>query len=178
MIYDKINWDELIDSLSLQQGTEVTTDPSYWDPENHNYSEIYSKWKEARFNESAIKWINYYPIKNYDENIEHSLAAYCGVRPIRSWISRIDPGYFAPWHWDIDDQLEEYKKLGDLFRYICFIDKPHMGHIFILGDKYYYDMEQGTLIEWGNYLEWHCGINGGLSPKYMFNLLGYRDPVR
>ncbi len=169
-----IDWDTVINQVHSQEGTSVTTDPSYWDTNNPHYGEVYRLWNEAKFNHQSIKWINYYPVKNYDKIIETTVAQNLNVNPIRSWISRIDPGYYAPWHWDIDDKEEEYKQLGNLVRYTVFIDKPKLGQVFILTDKYYFEIEQGTTLEWPNYTDWHIGINGGLSPYYMFHLLGYK----
>lgn len=169
-----MDWSNIINSLSTQEGTSITTDPSYWNSDNPEYGEIYKLWKSADFNEKSIKWINYYPDKNYSKNIETEISASLNVSPLRSWISRIDPGYYAPWHWDIDDNIEEYKAKGPILRYTVFIDKPQMGHIFILSDKYYFNIETGTTLEWPNYSDWHAGINGGLAPYYMFHLLGHK----
>jgi hypothetical protein len=172
-IYKSHIWNEVIDSLLLQKGIDITVDQSKWDLDTPGYTDVYEIWKKANFNSNSIKWINYYPGKHYDQHIVDDLANYLRVKTIRSWISRIDPGYFAPWHWDIDDKEKEYLSKGTLSRFSCFIEPPSMGHIFILGDQYYFNMPQGTLIKWNDYKEWHCGINGGLTPKFMFHLLAY-----
>jgi hypothetical protein len=170
-----INWDSVIELLSTQEGVAVTTDPSRWNLDTPGYNEIYSMWKKANFNPTAIKWINYYPGKHFDQSIVDTVAESLNVGVHRSWISRIDPGFFAPWHWDVDDNEAEYLKKGAIYRYSCFIEKPAHGHIFIVGDDYYYNQPQGRLLKWGNYKEWHSGINAGMTPKYMFHLLCYQN---
>lgn len=172
-IYKAQIWDKIIDSLSLEQGVDVVFDKSRWNLNTPGYTDVYQLWKDSNFNENSIKWINYYPTKHYDKNIIDDLANHLKVETIRSWISRIDPGYFAPWHWDIDDKETEYLSKGNLIRFSCFIERPSMGHVFILGDQYYFNVPQGTLIKWSNYKDWHCGINGGLTSKFMLHLLAY-----
>ena len=168
-----INWNDVIEHLSNQEGVSVTTDPKRWNLDTPGYNEIYKLWSEANFNPNSIKWINYYPETHYDKEIESNIAESLNIGVHRSWISRIDPGYYAPWHWDVDDNEEKFLTKGNILRFSCFIKEPSMGHVFILGDKYLYDMPQGTIIKWDNYKEWHCGINGGLKPKYMMHIIGY-----
>jgi hypothetical protein len=172
MIYDKVNWDSVIENL-LPPENEVTTDPAKWKLETPGYIDIYNTWKAAEFNMGAVKWVNYYTGKHFDQKIIDDLAEFVGVTELRSWISRIDPGYFAPWHWDVDDHETEFLKHGKLKRFSCFIKKPAHGQIFILNDVYYYNQPQGTLVEWPQYNDWHAGINAGMSPKYMLHLIGY-----
>ncbi len=168
-----MNYNELIEHVSKQEGVSITTDPSRWNLNTHGYSEIYQLWQKANFNPNSIKWINYYPEIHYDKSIETELCNSLGIVAHRSWISRIDPGYYAPWHWDVDDNEQLYLSKGQIVRYSCFIEEPSMGHVFILGDKYLYNIPQGTIVKWDNYKEWHCGMNGGLVPKYMLHILGY-----
>lgn len=172
MIYDKVDWDNVIATL-ITPANEVTTDPAKWKLETPGYTDIYNTWKNANFNMQAVKWINYYPGTHYDKKIIDDLSAWLGVTELRSWISRIDPGYFAPWHWDVDDHEQEFLKHGNLRRFSCFIKKPAHGHIFIVNDTYYYNQLQGTVIEWPKYNEWHAGMNAGMTPKYMLHLIGY-----
>ena len=169
---NNIDWHNVIDNL-VQPGVEVTTDPTRWNLDTAGYSEIYTMWKDANFNMSAIKWTNYYPCKHFNNNVVKQIAEHLNVNIYRSWISRIDPGFFAPWHWDVDDSEEEYLQKGNPVRYSCFIEEPAHGHIFIVGDNYYYNQPHGTLIKWNNYKDWHSGINAGMTPKYMFHLLAY-----
>lgn len=171
MIINKGLCDSVVEHVSVLTGTSVTTDPKYWRQDNTEYREVFKLWDESNFNNSSIKWINYYPDIELVKDFESELCDKLNVRALRSWVSRIDPGYYAPRHYDIDDKEQEYLKEGSLIRYTVFIDKPELGHIFILNDKHYYNIEQGAILEWPNYRDWHTGINGGLKPYYMFHLL-------
>lgn len=175
--YDKlfldVDWDEIIAHITTQDGVQITTDPARWKQDTPGYNEIYKLWGSAKFNPAAIKWTNYYPIIHFSETVIHRLAAHLGVKIHRAWISRIDPGYFAPWHWDVDDNESDYQKKGDILRYSCFIEPANMGHLIIIDDKYYYNMPQGAIIKWVSHNDWHCGINGGLTTKFMLHLLAY-----
>lgn len=171
--FKRVNWDEIILSLSTQTGVDITTDPTRWNLDTPGYSEIYKSWQIANFNPSAIKWTNYYPTTHFSEDITQSFAKYLRVDVHRSWISKVDPGYYSPWHWDVDDNEQAYLNKGVPKRYSIMMDRPAMGQIFILGKDYLYDCPQGSIFKWNNYKEWHAGINAGMTPKYMFHLLAY-----
>jgi len=162
-----IDWNKVIDNL--KDGKVVTVDPARWNMNNSEYAEILRLWKDSNFNTDSVKWTNYYDTKD----IEKELSEQFFVTPLRSWISCVEPGYMTGHHYDIDDNETEYLKLGKIKRFSVFISKPSVGQLFIMGSNYYYNMEQGAVLEWNNYREWHNGINGSLSNKYMFHLLGY-----
>lgn len=168
------DWDSIIDQLVDQEGSAVTTDPSRWNLDTPGYNEIFKSWKEANFNSAAIKWINYYPDTHFSNDVVQVVADTFGLTGVhRSWISRIDPGYMAPWHWDVDDNEEEYLKCGPILRYTVIIKPFANGHVFILGNDYYYNLPQHSIIKWDNHREWHSGINAGMEPNWMFHILGY-----
>lgn len=169
---NNIDWHNVIDTL-VQPGVPVTTDPSRWNLDTPGYKDIYAIWQKANFNAAAIKWTNYYPEKHFPASITETIADSLGVGIHRSWISKIDPGFFAPWHWDVDDNEAQYLTKGAVRRFSVFIEPPAHGHIFIIGDRYYFNQPLGTVVEWDNYKEWHSGINAGMTPKYMFHLLAY-----
>jgi hypothetical protein len=166
-------WTELITQLSSKQGVEVTTDPSRWNLDNPEYLKIYNQWVSADFNMSAIKWINYYPGQHFEQNIATDLADSLGISVHRAWISKINPGYFAPWHWDVDDNEEQYLAKGEIKRFSIFLSKPHPGHFFTTDDETFSNTQQGMIYQWKNYRSWHAGANAGLTPKYMFHLVGF-----
>jgi len=171
-LYTQANWSDVITSLT--NGVEVTVDFNYWNLNTPGYLEIYKMWQDAKFNPASIKWTNYYPNKHFSQELVDDVAKHLQLAGVhRSWISQVDPGFFAPWHWDIDDSEAEYLKQGVIKRYSIMITGPAMGHIFILGNDYYYNSPQGLIVEWKNYKEWHSGINAGLTPKYMFHMIGY-----
>lgn len=172
--YYRQDLEQLVVSLSLQEGAHVTTDPTKWNFDTNGYTEIYKMWQDANFNPSAIKWINYYPATHFDAALIDDVAFYLRLTGIhRAWISRVDPGYYAPWHWDVDDNAATYLEKGNIKRYSIMLDKPAMGHIFILGDDYLYNCPHGAIFKWNNYKDWHSGINAGMTPKYILHVLGY-----
>lgn len=171
--FNRLDWNEVIISISNQLGTAITPDPKIWNLENPEYKKIYEMWQDANFNNASIKWINYYPNLNFSEDVTNSVAKYLRINVHRSWISRIDPGYYAPWHWDIDEDEKEYLSKGQPKRYSIMMNPPSMGHILILGKDYIFDVPQGAIFKWYNYKNWHSGINAGLTPYYMLHILGY-----
>jgi hypothetical protein len=167
-----INWDEVIANLS--GGTAITADKSKWNLSTPGYLEIYKTWEAARFNMSSIKWTNYYPTVDYPESVDNEICEQLGINKLRAWISRIDPGFMAPWHWDVDDNEQQYLNLGEIQRYSYFISKPSNGQMFQLGSTYYCNQAQGTLVKWEDYKQWHAGVNAGTEPKFMYHIMGYR----
>lgn len=164
-----IDWDTIIANLS--EGKDITPDPSIWNLDNSEYKKIHNQWESANFNMQSIKWTNYYP-GQYPKEIDDYYCETLSLKYLRSWISRIDPGYYAPWHWDVDDRLDEYTAMGTPLRYSIFISRPSITSIFVVGNNCYSNMQQGSVIEWEKYNEWHAGMNAGLEPKYMYHLLG------
>lgn len=172
--YNKIDWQKLIDSLNSQDGKSITTDPNIWNLDTSGYSEIYQMWEKANFNAAAIKWTNYYTDVHYPTSVILELQSNLKLSGVhRSWISRVDPGYYAPWHWDVDDNEKSYLKYGEPKRFSIMIGKSSPGQIFIIGKDYLFNYEQGSIFQWKNYKEWHCGINASMNPKYMLHLLAY-----
>lgn len=171
--YKRVNWDTVIAELTVRTGSAVTTDPSRWNTETPGYQEIYSLWKTANFNPASIKWVNYYPEVDYSQEIVDEVADYLRVKVHRSWISRLDSGFIAPWHWDVDDHESQYLAKGTPVRYSIIMNPPTLGNIFIVGDDYIYNSPQGSIFKWHNYKEWHSGINAGMTPSFMFHLLAY-----
>lgn len=165
-----IDWNSII--ASLGKGKDITVDPSIWNLDNPDYKIIYDQWVAANFNMNSIKWTNYYP-GEYPKSIDEYYCEMLELRYLRSWISKIDPGYYAPWHWDADDRLDEYLALGAPHRYSIFISEPDITSVFIVGDQCYANMPQGSMIEWKDFNEWHAGMNAGLTPKFMYHLLGF-----
>jgi hypothetical protein len=162
-----INWNSIIHGLT--DGRVVTVDPARWDMNNPEYKQMLDLWKDSNFNTDSVKWTNFYNTKD----IEKDLSEQLGIIPLRSWISCVEPGYMTGYHYDIDDNEKEYLKHGKLKRYSVFISQPSVGQLFVLGHEYHYNKPQGTILEWNNHREWHNGINGSLSKKYMFHLIGY-----
>jgi len=169
-----IHWNLVVTDLKTKSGITVSTDPSRWNLDNKDYLEIYNIWKQANFNIDAIKWTNYYPNKDFSNNIVDYYVDRLKLKGChRSWISRIDPGYFAPWHWDVDDHEEEYLKKGTIKRFSITIQDYVPGQMFILNDEVYINCKEGDVISWPSYKDWHSGINGSMTAKWMFHIIGY-----
>lgn len=166
------DWHLIINDL--KEGNTVSVDPERWNLGNPEYRKILDIWKNANFNLSSIKWTNYYPGIHFSSDVEKNVSEYIGFRHVhRSWISKIDPGFMAPWHWDVDDNEDEYLRNGPIIRYTVMIEDMAHGHILIVGDEHYYNQKQNTTIKWQNHREWHSGINAGMTPNYLFHILGY-----
>jgi hypothetical protein len=162
-----INWNTVINNLTA--GKVVTVDPDRWNMSNPEYTEILELWKRNKFNTDSVKWTNYYDTID----LEVAVSKEIGVTPLRSWISCVEPGYMTGYHYDIDDNEKEYLKRGTLKRYSIFMSRPEVGHLFILGKEYHFNKLQGSVLEWNYYRDWHNGINGGFTNKYMFHIIGY-----
>jgi hypothetical protein len=167
----EFHFDRIMAVISSQEGKTITTDPKIWNLETPGYKEIYERWQAANFNMDSIRWTNYYPKEHFDVMFATEFAKAVNGRLVRAWISRIDPGYMAPWHWDVDEEEAAYLEKGTLTRYSCFMQGATHGHILIVGNDYLYNRDVGELIKWNNYKEWHSGINAGLSPQYIFHII-------
>lgn len=165
------NWDFIISKLT--NGSDVTVDPSRWNMDNPEYSKILDLWKNANFNLDAVKWTNYYPEKDFPDGVVGHIAQELNLKQVhRAWISKIDPGYMAPWHWDVDDNESEYLKHGAIKRYTIIIRQMTKGHTLIIGDDVFYNKPVDTIIKWAKHNEWHSSSNAGLEPSYLFHILG------
>jgi hypothetical protein len=171
--FKRVDWNVIISDISSKPGSAVTTDPSRWNTDTTEYSEVYKMWGDANFNPNSIKWTNYYPGVDFDNDLIVQIATYLRVNVHRAWISRVDPGFYAPWHWDIDDNENAYLEKGTPIRYSIMISESQPGQIFILGQDYIHGCPRGSIFKWNNYKEWHCGINASMTPKYMLHLLAY-----
>jgi hypothetical protein len=168
-----INWSSLVDSLKLQS-------PAYIGPRHKATDTI------EGINEVAPLWINsgyktiheggnagwdmFLPGINFDRKIVETFAEWVGVNldgPSYAWISRVNPGMMAPWHWDVTDDEDTLKE--NSVRFHCHIIPPEPGHVFIVEDRCFYGQQVGDAFKWSDRKLWHGGANCGLSPKYMFN---------
>jgi len=171
--YYRHNLINLTKELTSNPGTDVMAGLEAHKDES-GYADINKMWQDAKFNTNAMQWINYYPGKDFTQDLVDDVAKYLRLSGVhRAWISRIDPGYMAPWHWDVDDNESTYLQKGEIKRYSMTLCSPAMGHIFIVGDDYIYNVPEGSIFKWKNYKEWHTGINAGMTPKFTFHIIGY-----
>jgi hypothetical protein len=170
-----INWKLITDHLLDKEGTHVSLNHPDNIPINNLYfAQIKGQLDRANYDFSSVDWIDYYPGTHFDNACVEEFSNIVGHRLCRAWISRVDPGKNAPWHWDVDDREEEYLQQGSLKRWTCFITEPKVGHSLIIGNKGFYNEPAGTIYEWPSHREWHCAANCGLEPQLLFHFLGYQ----
>lgn len=166
----ELDWKSIIQSIEYLPGAPITPDRNKLT--GVDYQNLFQLWDSCNFNYNSAKWINYYA-KDYGNDVEKIFERIVKAKHVRSWISRIDPGYCAPWHWDIDNNENEYLKLGKLRRFTCFIGNSHPGHVSIINNTCMHLEKEGNIYEWSNYREWHAGVNAGTISKFQYNYLGY-----
>lgn len=178
-IYNEIDWNDVIANLGEPDLTHApeTTNWTQWETMEEDGNEmkvVFENWKKANFNLKSIQWNNHYQGTSYPIELETKLAQHLRLKGVfRSWISKMNPGYMAPWHFDSQDEISKWLEVGEPQRFVVLMSPPSHGHIFILGEDYYFNQPQGTLFKWNHYKEWHSGINAGMLPKYQFHLIGY-----
>jgi hypothetical protein len=122
----------------------------------------------------TVEWFNYYPGKHFDEDVVKQFSAWVGVDCVRAWISKINPGRYAPYHTDIDDREEEYLAQGELVRFTAHPCVSVPGQVLMVEDMIFHMEEQGNVYRWGHYRNYHGGGNCSFKPKYLFNFLGVK----
>jgi hypothetical protein len=173
-----IDWDSIITSLVPRSGDynspSTVTDRVKDDP-NVNlgyYKDIMNTWTTANYDFKNIEWWDYYPGEHFDISVQDAFASIVNATPRRVFISEVMPGRCVPYHWDVEDNEDEWLAQGDLVRYVCFIDKPRFAHAFILKDDCFYNVEQGEIYQWEHYRDYHAGTNAGEGSYYLFHFLG------
>ena len=171
-----IDWDSIVESLSNQNGHILHYNTESF-PNTSDFNGLDAAWQKAgyRYNDASIEGINYFPKEHFDQSVVDTFQSIVDAEPWMVWISRIRPGKMAPWHFDAHSKISELLALNrPIVRYTCYIQPPSNGHVSIVGTTALYRPEQGSIYEWPSYDAWHCGMNGGLNDKYMFNYWGYR----
>jgi len=168
-----IDWNNVIANLATQQ-------PAYIGPrhkENDNIpglDEVSKLWRSAGYKTihegGNAGWDMFLPEINFDRSIIKIFANWVGIEldgPYYCWISRVNPGMMAPWHWDVTD--DEATLSTEAIRFHCHIMPPQPGHVFIVEDQCFYNQAVGDTFQWPSRKSWHTGSNSGMNPKYMFN---------
>ena len=136
------------------------------------YRQVIGVWQEAGYDLEKIQWWDYYPGEHFDIEIQNKFADLVNADPLRVFVSEVMPGACVPYHWDVEDKEREWLDKGELVRYVCFIDKPKFGHVFILEDQCFYNVDQHEIYQWDWYRSHHAGTNCGSEPYYLFHFLG------
>lgn len=178
----QIDWDNIItniDNMNFDFGwcpRNITewrnkAENQYKEPYKTEMQELLASMEDAGLDFAFVQ-IGEYWLKKEDPLLKQ-FGSIVGATPILAYISVIGPGNGITPHWDIDDNEHQQNSMGRVRRFSCFIEKPAMGHVFIVGDKHLYNQEQGSIWEWDSYKTDHIGANFGLTNKYLFNFLGY-----
>lgn len=173
---DIINWDSVIQEIAPKPGTVLHYNDSTFDRTLPGFDKLALEWERAgyKLNDPAIEWINYFPGHDFDISIQNQFESIVKFKPFSAWISRIKPLRMAPWHFDAHSKITTIKD-KNIKRYVCYIEQPSSAHVSIVGDTVIYKPPQGSIYEWNDYNEYHCGMNGGYTDKYLFNYWGYDD---
>jgi hypothetical protein len=168
-----INWNEVVDSLKDQE-------PAYIGPRHkatdniEGIDEVAILWERLGYKTihdgGVAGWDMFLPGINFDRSIVKKFIKWTGVTnngPEYAWISRINPGKMAPWHWDVTDDEATLSK--ESVRFHCHIIPQSPGHSFFVGDSCFYNQQIGDVFKWNNRKLWHAGSNCGITPKYIFN---------
>jgi hypothetical protein len=170
---DSINWQALVDSLSDVSGEARTYGVDFYNNATGKFNEIIDLWQQAGYDTAGtVEWINYYPNKHFDNKLVIQYEHYTGVTCARAWISKIRPGRYAPYHWDIDNNEDEFLKQGELVRFTTHMSTPIPGQVFIVSDQVCHMEPVGNTYQWDSYKDWHAGGNCSFESKYLFNFLG------
>jgi hypothetical protein len=140
-----------------------------------SYYDLIDIWKNANYRLEDIEWYDYYPGEHIDISVQTIFGEIVNAKPLRVFVSELYPGKMVPYHWDIEDYELEWQKLGELVRYVCFIEKPKPGHILILDEHCFYNEPEHNIYQWKDRKNWHAGINVGWEPYYLFHFLGYKS---
>jgi hypothetical protein len=172
---NQIDWDTVIRQCSLRPGVVLHYNNKSFDDTDPAFAKMNTIWQQAGYvyDDPAIEWINYFPGTDFAESVVPIFRDIVNAQPWMVWVSRIRPGKMAPWHFDAHSKIKEILTLGTPVRYTCYIQEPSNGHVSIVGNKAIYRPTKGSVYQWENYNDWHCGMNGGVTDKYMFNYWGY-----
>ena len=164
-----IDWKHVLDTL------KGAPSPAYIKPDEwankKDYSDIHKLWMDADINIAGVRVSNYEP-EQMDSGVKPAMEKLLGLTHIESWISRIDPGCMAPYHWDFDNAKIAELELTPR-RVSVHISEFAFGHVFIVEDKICYNYAVGDMLEFPTIRAWHAGANLGLKSKYMYHFVGY-----
>jgi len=173
-----VDWDNLINKLS-------TMEPAYVGPRHKKGDPIkgldlvIAQWERAKHikisDGGTCGWDMFFEHSHYPIDITHTISNYLNISPINAWISRVNPGYMSPWHWDANDNEELYNTYDDLVRFSCHISKPAVGHAFTVDNSCITNYNQGDVFQWESRKSWHAGVNFGYTPKYVLNIFGHKQ---
>ena len=177
-----IDWDPIVDLCAKSSTGDYNSVKTVVDRSEGNwkdnpellgsYHNVINTWDEAGYNLEEIQWWDYYPGEHFDIEIQNKFAKLVNAQPLRVFVSDVAPCNNVPYHWDVEDNEEEWLKLGKLKRWVCFMDIPRWGNVLILEDQCFHNVAQGDIWEWDDYRSHHAGTSMGVHHQYLFHFLG------
>lgn len=165
-----IDWPAVITQLKTQPGRFRGSDQGDDIHHNPKVAELRKIWVEAGYEgNKAVGWVDY----EIDSDTVNKFASWLNVIPIGGWVTSVPPGYCVPWHADFTDDEEQIVANGTVLRYTCHICEPSWGQVLVLEDHVFHMESQGNAYQWSDWQDWHGGMNMGLTPKFLFNFMGY-----
>jgi len=168
-----VDWSALLEEIKDKDGDVRSYGVDFYQNKDGRFNEIIDMWKTAGYDKSGtVEWINYYPGQHFSEHYIKQFEEYTDTTGVRAWVSKIKPGRYAPYHWDIDDFEEDYLKQGKLVRFTAHPSKPVLGQVLIVEEDVFHNQPTGNVYQWPDHRAWHAGGNCSFEPKYLFNFLG------
>lgn len=135
------------------------------------FYDLIAIWTKANYRIQDIIWMDYYPGEHFDIEVQNKFAEMVGLKPLRVFVSVVNPGITVPYHWDIEDHEIEWKDL-EIIRYVCFMRPQKFGHILLLDEHCFYGEQEHSVYQWKHRKNWHAASNCGDEPYYLFHFLG------
>jgi hypothetical protein len=175
-----IDWDSIVDICKKCNNPEINTPQGMINRNEFNtegnllnsYHEVLGTWINAGYNLNEIVWSNYYPGHHFAIEIQNTFADFVNADPLRVFVSKVMPGRNVPYYRDVEYNEQEWLKEGSIERWVCFIDQPCWGSIFILENQAFHNTEQHSVYKWDSYRSWHARTNCGIYPQYLFHFIG------
>lgn len=165
-----IDWKNIVADLQNQKGTFKGSNQEEDIHHNPKVANLRKTWQDAGYDGNhAVGWIDY----EVPDGIVETFSEWIGINPIGAWITSVPPGYCVPWHPDYNDEENELLRNGNVLRFSCHISEPKWGQVFVLEDHVFHLETQGNTYQWNDWQDWHCGMNMGLEPKFLFNFMAY-----
>ena len=168
---EAIDWPNVVAELKKQEGRVRGKDQQDDIHNNPKVAELKKRWEQAGYDETnpSIGWIDY----SIPQEVIDKFANWLGVKAIGGWVTSVPPGYCVPWHYDITDDEQRLLEHGKVLRFTCHICEPKWGQVLVLEDHTFHMEAQGNTYQWSDWQDWHGGMNMGLEPKFLFNLMAY-----
>jgi hypothetical protein len=176
---ERFDCEALVSELNIDRGHYKTaekpygTDVTLSDNIQQSVDQMMQQWQHGGyFTNDSVEWINFYPGEHFNDSHVTKVAEQLNVTPKNVWVSAIRPGKCVPYHWDIETEADKWAAEGNLVRYTIFLETGKVGQVFIVGNKCFHMISQGTIYRWDKWDEYHLGFNCGFADKYVMHIVG------